>query len=235
MTGERQILHSPSRMPAMAEAVVFDMDGVIVDTEQYWIQEEGAILDAALPGGHDVDPEDITGINVHEQYEMLAAEYEMQVSQENYFDLFDDTAERVYEQADLLPGFHDLLDAIEARDRPLGVATSSYPRWIDIVFETHDLSGRFDEVVSAANLDGPGKPEPHIYEFVAEQLEVTPSGLLVIEDSENGIAAAAAAGAYTIAYAPDGTDDHVDRSPADEIVTDPEALRDRILARIEAN
>jgi HAD superfamily hydrolase (TIGR01509 family) len=219
----------------MAEAVVFDMDGVIVDTEQYWVEEEVSILEAALPEGHDVAPEDITGINVHEQYEMLAESYEMQVSQAEYFDLFDRTAERVYERADLLPAFHDLLDDIEARDIPVGVATSSYPRWIEIVFETHDLDGRFDEVLSAADLDAPGKPEPHIYETIADRLGVEPTGLVVAEDSENGIAAAATAGAFTIAYAPDGEDDHVDRTPADAVAASAQELRDRILTQIDAN
>jgi len=219
----------------MAEAVVFDMDGVIVDTEQYWVEEEGEILARALPEGHDVDPHDITGINVHEQYALLAESYEMQVDQEAYFELFDSCAERVYERADLLSGFHDLLDAIETRERPIGLATSSYPRWIEIVFDRHDLDGRFDEVLSAADLDAPGKPEPDIYESVAERLGVAPERLVVAEDSENGIAAAAAAGAYTIAYAPDGEGDATDRSPADEVVGSPEALRDRILARLDAN
>lgn len=217
----------------MSRAVVFDMDGVIVDTEQYWVQAEVGILEAALPAGHDVDPHDITGINVHEQYEMLAEAYELQVSQSEYFDLFDREAEGVYEQADLMPGFHDLLDAIEARDVPLGLATSSYPRWIDIVFETHDLNGRFDEVLSAADLDGPGKPDPLIYETVADRLGVDPGDVIVIEDSENGIAAAAGSGGTTLAYAPRGTDDGTDRSPADEVLTDPAALREAILDRLE--
>lgn len=216
----------------MIRAVVFDMDGVIVDTEQYWVEAERGILDAALPDGHDVDPHDITGINVHEQYEMLAEEYSLQVSQAEYFDLFDREAEGVYEQADLLPGFHDLLDAIEERDLPIGLATSSYPRWIDIVFETHDLDGRFDEVLSAANLDGPGKPEPLIYETVAERLDVNPSAMLVIEDSENGVAAAAASGAITFAYAANAPDG-VDHSPADEVIETPDDLRARLLARLD--
>ncbi|MFP4530561.1 MAG: HAD family hydrolase [Halodesulfurarchaeum sp.] len=217
----------------MIEAVVFDMDGVIVDTEQYWVEAERGILDAALPEGHDVDPHDITGINVHEQYELLAEEYDLQVSQEEYFDRFDREAEGVYEQADLLPGFHDLLDAIAERDLPVGLATSSYPRWIDIVFETHGLDGRFDEVLSAANLDGPGKPEPLIYETVAARLKVDPSAMLVIEDSANGVAAAAASGAYTIAYAANAHDG-VDHSPADEVIETPEKLHDRLLARLDA-
>jgi len=216
----------------MVAAVVFDMDGVIVDTEQYWVEAEGSILDAALPAGHDVDPHDITGINVHDQYDMLAAEYEMQVDREEYFDGFDSRAEGVYERAALMPGFHALLDALRERRCALGLCTSSYPRWIDIVFETHDLDGRFDEVLSAADLSVPGKPEPAVYETIAERLGVAPAEMVVVEDSANGVAAAAASGAYTIAYAanaPDGTN----HSPADEVLSDPAALRDRLLALVD--
>jgi HAD superfamily hydrolase (TIGR01509 family) len=217
----------------MIRAVVFDMDGVIVDTEQYWVEAERDILDTALPANHGVDPHDITGINVHEQYEMLEADHELQVSQEAYFDLFDSEAEGVYERADLMPGFHELLDRVDEHAVPIGLATSSYPRWIDIVFETHDLGDRFDHVLSAANLDGPGKPEPLIYETIAERLAVAPEELLVVEDSENGIVAAAVAGAYTIAYAPDGTADDTDRSPADEVIGSSEELRESMVGRIE--
>lgn len=216
----------------MVAAVVFDMDGVIVDTEQYWVEEEADILDAALPAGHDVDPHDITGINVHEQYEMLEADYEMQVDREEYFDLFDSKAESVYARADLMPGFHDLLDALVERNLPLGVCTSSYPRWIDIVFESNDLEGRFDVVLSAADEPVPGKPEPDLYERVAEELGIDPSEMVVVEDSANGVAAAAASGAYTIAYAANAHDG-TDHSPADEVVGTPERLRVRLLDLVD--
>ncbi|MGM0397987.1 MAG: HAD family hydrolase [Halobacteriota archaeon] len=216
----------------MVAAVVFDMDGVIVDTEQYWIEEEADILAAALPEGHDVDPHDITGINVHEQYDMLAAEYDLLVDREDYFDLFDSKAESVYARADLMPGFHDLLDALEDRQVPLGVCTSSYPRWIDIVFESNDLHGRFDAVLSAADEPVPGKPEPDLYERIAEELDVDPTEMVVVEDSANGVAAAAASGAYTIAYAA-SAHDGTDHSPADEVVESPDRLRERLLVLVD--
>ena len=216
----------------MKGAVVFDMDGVIVDTEQYWVEAEREILDAALPAGHGVDPRDITGINVHEQYELLEADHDLQVTQEEYFDLFDREADGVYAQADLLPGFHDLLDALAERGLPVGVCTSSYPRWIDIVFEENDLEGRFDAVLSAAEEPVPGKPEPDLYERMAATLGVEPEAMVVVEDSENGVAAAAASGAYTIAYA-ENAHDGTDHSPADEVIESPARLRKRLLELVD--
>ena len=216
----------------MKGAVVFDMDGVIVDTEQYWVEAEREILDAALPAGHGVDPRDITGINVHEQYELLEADHDLQVTQEEYFDLFDREADGVYAQADLLPGFHDLLDALAERGLPVGVCTSSYPRWIDIVFEENELEGRFDAVLSAAEEPVPGKPEPDLYERMAATLGVEPEAMVVVEDSENGVAAAAASGAYTIAYA-ENAHDGTDHSPADEVIESPARLRKRLLELVD--
>ena len=70
------------------------------------------------------------------------------------------------------------------------------PRWIDIVFETNDLAGRFDAVLSAADEPVPGKPEPDLYERMAERLGVDPAEMVIVEDSSNGVAAAAASGAY---------------------------------------
>ncbi len=217
----------------MNGAVVFDMDGVIVDTEQYWVEAEREILDAALPAGHGVDPRDITGINVHEQYDLLEADHDLQVTQEKYFDLFDREADGVYAQADLMPGFHDLLDALAERGLPVGVCTSSYPRWIDIVFEENDLEGRFDAVLSAAEEPVPGKPEPDLYERMAATLGVEPEAMVVVEDSENGVAAAAASGAYTIAYAANAHDG-TDHSPADEVIESPAQLRERLLELVDA-
>ncbi|MFB6154228.1 MAG: HAD family hydrolase [Halodesulfurarchaeum sp.] len=211
----------------MPESVVFDMDGVIVDTEQYWIEEEWDILDAALPEGHDVEPHDITGINVHEQYELLSESYEMQIDEEEYFERFDQVAARVYERADPMPGLHELLSSLASRGVLLGLCTSSYPRWIEIVFETHDLQDAFDVVVSAAELDAPGKPEPDVYLEVADRLDVAPDAMVVIEDSENGIQAAASAGAYTIAYRTDESPS-MDQSEADALVTGSEALREHL-------
>jgi len=86
--------------------------------------------------------------------------------------------------------------------------------------------------MSAAEEPVPGKPEPDRYERVAGELGVNPMSMIVVEDSSNAVAAAAASGAYTIAYAANAHDG-VDHTPADEIVDTPDGLRDRLLTLVD--
>jgi len=213
------------------EAVAFDMDGVVVDSEDYWVEEVEAILAEAVPDA-DVDPEDVVGINVYDQYELLAAEYDLAVDREGYFDLYDRRARSIYtERAALTEGFHELLDEVRDRDRRVGLVTSSFSQWVTFVFERFDLDGRFDVVVAANEEDVPGKPDPALYVLAADRLGVDPSEMLVVEDSEHGVTAAAAAGAYVVAYA-HGASADMDHSAADVVVRDPAALRERVLERL---
>lgn len=213
-------------------AVIFDMDGVIVDSERYW---EGVMEEVIAEAVEDPDvtPADLTGVNVLDQYEMLAERDAVSVSREAYFDLYDRKAESIYtERASLMDGFHALLD--DLRDRGLGVAvsTSSFPEWIEMAFDRFDLDGRFDVVVSAAELDVPGKPQPDIYEHVADRLGVDPGECVVVEDSESGATAADRAGAYVVGYQPDA-DASQDLSVADEVVSGPDELRERLFAVVD--
>ncbi|MGB9987834.1 HAD family hydrolase [Salarchaeum japonicum] len=217
-------------------AVIFDMDGVIVDTERYWKGVIEQVLDELVVDGDDLEPTDLIGINVHDQYELLREEgYELTVdSADEYFDFYDDHAEAVYsDHADLMAGFHDLLDDLDEYGVPLAVCTSSYPNWVELAFDRFDLHGRFDVVVSAADLDIPGKPEPDIYEVTMDRLGVTAAESVVVEDSENGIRAAARAGAHVIAYAADEAGE-MDTSDADEVATSANDLRERLFAELDA-
>jgi len=225
----------------VVRAVVFDMDGVIVDSERYWEDVMAEVIDAAITDPS-VTPADLTGVNVLDQYESLAARDAVSVSRGAYFDLYDRKAASIYrERADLMPGFHDLLSALRECGLRVAVATSSFPEWIQMVLDRFDLDGRFDAVVSAADLDVPGKPEPAIYERVAAELGVDPGSCVVVEDSETGTTAAHRAGAYVVGYRPT---DHADpdRPPtrddqalpaADEVVHGPAELRERLLALVD--
>lgn len=213
-------------------AVLFDMDGVIVDSEDYWVEAEREELLPAVVPESDVAVSEITGMNYREIYDYLDAEYETAVTREEFIERFERVARGIYaDRVSLLPGFRDLLDALSERGVPVAIVSSSPHDWIDVVRERFDLEG-FDAVVSAEEIDGPGKPDPHIYEHAAARLDVPPEDAVAVEDSGHGVSAAAAAGVHTIAYRI-AAHENPDLSPADAIVDTPEELAETVLALVD--
>lgn len=211
-------------MAEAVRAVCFDMDGVLVDSEAYWVPiEEESILPQVVPD-EPVSVEALTGMNYREIYEYLTDHYDVAISREAFIDRYDAAAQEIFgERVGLLPGVERVLRSLQDRGLRVALVTSSPPHWIDIVFDRFDLHGEFDAVVSADELDGPGKPAPVVYEHAADRLGITPASTIAIEDSANGIAAAAAAGMTVIAFRFGGTLGETDR--ADHVVDSPASLR----------
>ncbi len=215
------------------KAVIFDMDGVIVQSEEHWRPAMERILEASVADAESVDPSTLVGINVLEQYDVLAADHDLTVTRDEYFELYDEQAATVLgEQAELLDGFRDLVAELRDRGLRIGLATSSFPGWVDIVMDRFELADGFDAVVTAMDIDGPGKPEPHIYEHTADRLGVDPTEAVVVEDSTNGVLGASRAGAYTIGYQPAGGSDQ-DHSAADAVAEGPADLRRTLLEAVD--
>jgi HAD superfamily hydrolase (TIGR01509 family) len=212
-------------------AVCFDMDGVLVDSESYWVPlEESTILPRAVPD-HEVSAEEVTGMPYREIYDYLAAEYGVAVSREAFVDLFDEAAVEIFgEKAALLPVLADLLAGLDERDVPVALVTSSPHHWIDVVLERFDLGDAFDAVVSADDVDAPGKPDPHIYERAADLLGVDPADCLAVEDSGNGIRAAHRAGTTVVAFRFGGVPGD---GPADYRADDPADLERLVLDLVD--
>jgi HAD superfamily hydrolase (TIGR01509 family) len=97
-----------------------------------------------------------------------------------------------------MPGLMDLLDALEAAGIPKAIATSSARALLDACLARYDMHRRFSFFLTAEDI-AHGKPDPEIYLTAAARFDLNPSELLVLEDSQNGCKAAAAAGAFTVA------------------------------------
>lgn len=207
------------------DAVCFDMDGVVVDSERHWIPlENDHIFPAAVDAA--VEAEEISGMNVEDLYDHLDAEYGTTIGPEEFVGMYDDTAEELYtERADLMLGFPDLVEWLEDNGVATALVSSSPHRWIDLVLERFDLA--FDAVVSAEDVDGHGKPAPDIYRLAADRLGVAPSRCVAVEDSTAGATAATRAGMYCLGYR-ESHRTEADLSPADALVTGPEALREHL-------
>ncbi|ELY64727.1 HAD-superfamily hydrolase [Natronococcus jeotgali DSM 18795] len=209
------------------------MDGVLVDSEDYWVEfEREEILPAAVPD-EDVDVAEVSGMNYAEIYDYLEAEYGTAITREEYLRKFEETAETLYtERVELLEGTHDLLAELDERGVTTAVVSSSPHDWIGMVLERFELEDAFDRVISAEEIDGDGKPEPDVFEYAAEEVGVPAADCVVVEDSENGIEAADRAGTIVVAYRIDAHGD-IDYSPADRVADSPAEVREAVLELVD--
>ena len=203
------------------EAVVFDLDGVVVDTEQYWNKAEKQIYREVA--GEKVDPDKLAGMTISNTYEYLSKNYDVDISFEGFYDMYEKRAKEVYmEKAELMPGFKSLLEELREKNLKIGVATGSY--WTDYVIDRFDLD--FDAKSDSNLVEGNGKPDSETYELALEKLGVVAENAVAVEDTDTGIQSAKGAGLYCIAYK--GSDGQ-SLSEADEVVSSPQELRERLL------
>jgi HAD superfamily hydrolase (TIGR01509 family) len=106
-----------------------------------------------------------------------------------------------------MPGLFDLLRLLESSNIPKAVATSSPRDYLEDIFGRFNLLPRFPVALTAESVTH-GKPHPEIYLKAAQQLKVAPENMLVLEDSETGSRAAAAAGAFIVSVPHEHTAGH---------------------------
>lgn len=129
-------------------AVCFDMDGVLVDSEDYWVPLEREYIFAEAVA-EPVDVAEITGMNVEDCYDYLREEYTLQVDRDRFLALYDEVGERIYtEHAALMPDFDDVLAAARTHGQT-GLVTSSPTHWVGWVFDRFGIRDR-SGVVSQA-------------------------------------------------------------------------------------
>jgi HAD superfamily hydrolase (TIGR01509 family) len=200
------------------DAVIFDMDGVIVDSEVHWKTTEGFFLQSLVPAWNTNDQDKIIGLAVHDVYQMLVDTYQLQKTKAQFLALYQDMANEIYGQkVSLIEGFPELLSDLNKHNIPVALASSSPKTWIDIVLHRFNLLNYFKVVVSADELEGNGKPSPAIYLLTAKRLGVSPDRCIAIEDSKNGVLSAKNAGMFCIGLR-NGFNDEQDLSRADMVI-----------------
>ena len=213
------------------------MDGVLVDSEEYWVElEEERVLPEAVGEGV-VDDEEITGMNYREIHGYLEEHYgeHLDIGRERFEAYYEDAAEDLYsERAELLDGFDRLADDLRDRGVRTAVVSSSPLDWIGIVLDRFGIRDRFDAVVSGDEIEGPSKPEPEVYEVAATEVGVDPADCIAVEDSENGVEAANRAGMTSVGYRTE-INRGMDLSAADHVAEGPEELRGVLLELTDAS
>jgi HAD superfamily hydrolase (TIGR01509 family) len=211
--------------------VLFDMDGVLVDSEEYWVElEEEEVLPEAVGEGV-VDEEEITGMNYREIHGYLEENYgdHLDIDRDEFEAYYEDAAEELYgERVELLDGFEGLVEDLRDRGIALAVVSSSPLDWIGIVLDRFGIRERFDAVVSGNEIEGPSKPEPEVYEIAAAEIGADPADCIAVEDSENGVEAANRAGITSVGYRTE-INQGMDLSDADRVAEGPQELRGLLL------
>ena len=200
------------------DAVIFDMDGVIVDSEIHWKTTEGFFLQSLIPGWSAKDQDKIIGLGVLDLYALLVDTYYLQKTQQEFLEIYQQMANEIYGQkVSLIAGFTELLTALNTNHIPVALASSSPTSWINIMLERFSLRDSFQVVVSADELKGEGKPSPAIYLLTASRLGILPERCVAIEDSKNGVLSAKNAEMFCVGFR-NGFNNEQDLSRADVII-----------------
>ena len=189
---------APDPRPEALRAVLFDMDGLLVDSEPLWFEVERAVM--ARLGGHwgEADQEALIGGSLDRTVSWLLAKAAAPASREDVARwLVAEMAALILARGlPLQPGAGPLLAALDAAGVPCALVTASSRAIMDAVLTVTGLS--FDVTVCGEDVRR-GKPDPEPYLLAAARLGVPAAGCVVLEDSPTGIAAARAAGCPVIA------------------------------------
>ena len=191
--------HAAAQAPdSTVGAVIFDLDGVLVDSEIWWHEER---VDWARQRGLTWTHEDsshVMGANSRGWARIMRERMGLPPTEEAAIE--DDIVDRVVRRyADGAPEIDGATAAVRsiAERWPVAIASSAHRAVIDAALQATGLAGAIPIVVSSDDVEH-GKPAPDVYLEAARQLGVTPETCLVIEDSLNGVRAARSAGMIVV-------------------------------------
>lgn len=184
------------------KAVIFDMDGVLVDSEPFHYENENRMFQKLGLDISDEEHNHFTGVATDVMWQQISETRDLPHSvaeltkltvleSNNYFGSL--------EKIGPLPGLVDLLEKLIAAGIPLAVATSSDAVTMQTILEKSGLRKYFRVTVCRDDV-AKSKPEPDVFLLAARLLGAAPENCVVFEDSKNGIKAAKAAGMFCIAY-----------------------------------
>ncbi|WEV60990.1 HAD family phosphatase [Streptococcaceae bacterium ESL0729] len=180
------------------QAIIFDMDGLIFDTEKvYHRANKEAAKTFGIPYNDEIFYRFI-GSNYQDVINFYHQEFDSEFGEEqvNSFILEADRLVEEYFRAGLVetkPGLYELLDFLDQKEIPRIIASSSSAQIIELLLDRSDLKGKFQAFVSSDDVKR-AKPDPEIFELASQKLGLAKEEILILEDSKNGILAANQAG-----------------------------------------
>ena len=196
------------------QAVIWDMDGVLVDSEHLHFDSWRAVFKKHGLTFYDSSLTEIFGMTSSQVVRRIGGG---DLSDEEIPRLIEEK-DRLFqgwikEEAQFLPGAREWLETFSAGGLPQALASSSSPNSIDIILGVLGARHYFTVILSGRDL--PSKPDPHLFLLAAQRMRVQPEGCLVIEDAVVGVNAAKAAGMTCLAVA---TTNHAESLRAADLV-----------------
>jgi HAD superfamily hydrolase (TIGR01509 family) len=201
-------------------AVIWDFDGVIVDSEKLWQKHAPVFYHQICPDFESEDIKQFVGGSLKNAWGIFSKKYGLKISYPKFKKSCEDFAlENMYPLAKLSPNVKQCFEKLHKNNVPQAIASSGTHRWIDPTIERFGINNFFAEIISSDDTDGRGKPFPDVFLLAAKKLGVNPAKSLIIEDSNNGVRAGKTAGATVYGYQ-NGYNHTQDLSEADFLFSD---------------
>lgn len=188
-------------MHHQTRALIFDMDGVIIDSEPLWRKAMISGFSNYDLNFTENDCRKTTGMRLREvilYWQKLFPEKITNIETVHHA-IIHNLINLINKEGQAMPGLLDLLDFLKIKNIKIGLSTSSDYILIEAILSKLNIKPYFNEIISAQHLKH-GKPHPEVYLVCAEKLAVHPMDCLVIEDSVNGMISALAAQMHVLAY-----------------------------------
>lgn len=184
----------------MIKAVIFDMDGVVAETERIHIEAEMQTMSKYGIRISEDELHEYTGTTAKVMFTELIKKYGLNTTFDKMFDEKEKVLFKLLEEGvQPTKGVVDLLFKLKKMKKKLAIASSSHRRMIEYVLKKLEIADFFDSVVGAEDVTR-SKPDPEIFLITARRLKVKPEECLVIEDSELGVKAAKKANMKCLGY-----------------------------------
>ncbi|AWP27334.1 HAD family phosphatase [Paenibacillus sp. Cedars] len=202
----------------MIQAFIFDMDGVIIDSEPMHFDVDIQVMNYYGSAITHEQLEQYVGMTNPEMWAAVKEQHNLtpSVSEIIEYQLSNKIEMLTSSEMEPIDGIRELLAELKARNIPAAIASSSPPVFIKAVLRKFDLLDHFECVVSGEEVER-GKPAPDVYLKAAELLGVKPQDCMVLEDARHGVAAAKAAGMKCIGFVNPNSGNQ-DLSQADYVV-----------------
>lgn len=177
---------------------LFDLDGTLLNNEPYWEKEKQGIYQRLFGEAITKKLGVTMGINLDDIYELARAEG-AKVSKDEVVAEFEASAVRVYSEAPIAEGVNELVQQLIRLGYRIGVVSASPLPWVETAVRRLSFAPDIELILSLhghANL--PQKPAPDGYLAAMHELGATPANTIILEDSNTGIQAGKASGAFTI-------------------------------------